>query len=87
MSDEDPRVSFWSLHSSELRDECLDIADADPSAVNATLRTEARQLAIEWQEILDVQSEDVFVLSRKATQAAALRQRTIEILVHIYGND
>jgi hypothetical protein len=52
--------------------------------VEPALQAEARQLAIEWQEAIDIQSEDVFVQSRKASLVAALRKRTIEILVDVY---
>jgi len=87
MSDEDSRVNFWSLHSSQLRDECLDIANAAPSAVKPNLRTEANQLAVEWEEAIELPQNDLFEQSRRESQIAALRQRTIEILIHVYGND
>jgi hypothetical protein len=84
MADEDSRINFWSMHSSQLRDQCIEIADTAPTGVEPALQAEARQLAIEWQEAIDIQSEDVFVQSRKASLVAALRKRTIEILVDVY---
>jgi hypothetical protein len=87
MADEDSRIDFWSMHSSQLRDQCIEIADAPPPGVDPALRAEAHQLAIEWQEAIEMPQHDLFEKSRRESEISALRKRTIEILVDVYGND
>jgi len=87
MSDEVSKADFWSMHSSQLHNECRDIARADPARVNSALRNEAHQLAAEWEEAIELPHNDLFQQSRRESQISALRKRTIEILVHVYGDE
>jgi len=76
----------WSMKSHELRDACREIAHAPREEVQDSLRTEANQLAIEWDEALGLPQLDPFDASRRASIVAALRKRTIEILIKLEGN-
>lgn len=86
MEYEKPQTDYWTMKSSELRDHCREISHGSREMASDWLRTEAHQLAVEWQDALEMPQNDAFQESRKATQLAALRKRTIEILVKVYGD-
>lgn len=81
MEDAGSSVDLWSLKPSQLKSECRALAEKSGLEVNEALRDEAARLAIEWQEALGMRLDSAFEESRRAALIAALRRRTIEILI------
>jgi hypothetical protein len=87
MAIEDIPVDFWSLKSTQLARECRMIAKGDFPVPDETVRTEARLLAEEWQDAIHMPQDEFADQARRASQLAALRKRTIEILVNVYPRE
>jgi hypothetical protein len=87
MTDESGTTGFWELKPSQLAHECTLIADGGSPAADSKLRTEAAQLAAEWQDALKLPQDAFGDEARRAEQLAALRTRTIEILVKMARNE
>jgi len=79
----DPNPDFWALKPSQLAAECSSLAGADPATVEDDLRAEAAQLATEWKDAIQMPVDEFEAQARRAAQIAALRKRTIEILVRV----
>ena len=87
MANLDFPVDFWSLKSTQLARECRVIANGDDLVVDEAVRAEARQLAADWQDAIHMPQDEFADQARRASQLAALRKRTIEILVHVHPSD
>jgi hypothetical protein len=81
MEDVGSPIDFWSLKPSQLSTECRALAEGSDATVAASLCNEAARLAVEWQEALGMRLDNAFEESRRAALIAALRRRTIEILI------
>ena len=86
-NDVDSSVDFWSLKPSQLSAECRVLADTNDARVAAPLREEAARLATEWYQALGMRLDNAFEESRRAALIAALRRRTIEILIKASRNE
>ena len=86
MENVDSTFDFWSMKPSELGEECSSIARAVHSTVDPRLRAEAGQLATEWREAINLPMHNALDESRRAALIAALRRRTIEILIKVWRN-
>jgi hypothetical protein len=82
----DSTFDFWLMKPSELGKECSSIAQAVNSTIDPKLRAEAGQLAAEWREAIAMPTGIAFDESRRAALIAALRRRTIEILIRVWRN-
>jgi len=83
MANENTSIDFWALKPAQLAHECSLIATGDPAVASDSVRAEAAQLAVEWKDAINM-PQDVFEdQARRAAQIAALRKRTIEILVKV----
>lgn len=71
----------WSLRPTQLRAACEELAHGDKAGVDAALQKEAAQLAVDWKDAMGILLDNGLEESRRASQIAALRRRTIEILV------
>jgi len=83
MTHNEPRSDFWSLNSEALAEQCSLIAHSDPAAIDDRTRAEAGQLFEEWEEAIHMPEVEFEDKERRAAQLAALRKRTIEILVRV----
>ncbi|MGH9486453.1 MAG: hypothetical protein ACRD04_02535 [Terriglobales bacterium] len=83
MGIEDANVDLWSLPSSQLARDCQTIAESAPAEFDPALHAEAVRMSAEWQEALKKPTDQFDDRARKAGQIAALRMRTIEILLKI----
>ncbi|MGA2671652.1 MAG: hypothetical protein ABSE99_00380 [Terracidiphilus sp.] len=83
MEHEESGTSVWSLTSSQLAKECRLIAEGNSPAIDKALRDEARRLQTEWKDAIHMPEGEFGDKARRAAQMAALRKRTIEILVKV----
>lgn len=86
MEDEISNIDFWALKPTQLAHECRLIAAGNIAEAGDKLRTEAKTLASEWSLAIDMPHDDFDEQARRAARIAALRKRTIEILVKVTGN-
>ena len=77
----DSANDLWSLRPAQLRAQCEELAHGGKAGVDAALQKEAAQLAVEWRDAIGMPLDNGFEESRRASLIAALRRRTIEILV------
>jgi hypothetical protein len=87
MSQDDSNIDYWSMTPAQLRDECIAIAHAPNSAVDAALRTEAGLLAAQWSETIAMPKDHAFEESRRNAEISGLKHRTIEILIRTRGRE
>ena len=78
-------LNLWSLTSSQLAAECRAIAEGDTRSLDPELKDEVVRLYAGWREALEQPGNEFDDRTRKAARLAALRKRTIEILVRIRG--
>jgi hypothetical protein len=83
MAHQETTLDFWSLKAVQLARECRSIANGEPGDVDPKLRSEAAQLAMEFQEALQLSQDEFEDQARRAALLAALRKRAIEILVKV----
>jgi len=73
--------NVWLLTSAQLSHKIQAIADGDTTAIDEALRTEARRLCSNWRDALKPAEKDIEKQSERASQLAAVRKRTIQILL------
>lgn len=76
----DARDNIWSLSSAELAEQCRAIATSQPPP-DQKIREEAERLCTEWRTVIRLPNQEFGDRSRRASLIAALRRRTIEIVV------
>jgi hypothetical protein len=76
-------AKLWSLSSTELASACQQIAAGNAPSAGATLEAEAGRLYASWRDAMEQPGDELEDRERKASQRAALRKRTIEILIKI----
>lgn len=85
----DRSKDLWSLPFEKLAAECHLIADDSSGTVDAAHHLEARILSASWKEALALPNHDpethYEAEARKAALLAGLRQRTIEVIVKVWG--
>jgi hypothetical protein len=86
MAAEDSNVDYWSLSPAQLAVRIGSIARAEPSAVDASTRAEASQLAEEWHEAMNMPKATFEDQERQVAQLDSLQKRIIEILVRTSRN-
>jgi hypothetical protein len=86
MANQDTTLDFWSMTAAALARECHQIASGSPGAVDERLQAEAKQLAVELEEALQMPQDDFENRARRAGHLAALKKRAIEILVKVHPN-
>ncbi len=84
MAQEVANAKLWSLTGAELAEECRAIAHDGSAKLNQDLKAEAERLYAGWQEALEKPVDDFDDRARHASQIAALRKRTIEVLIKIH---
>jgi hypothetical protein len=85
MAHESSTIDFWALKPVQLAHECRLIADGAIAEADEKLRAEARELASDWRTAIDMPRDEFDDQARRAARIAALRKRTIEILVKVTG--
>jgi alkanesulfonate monooxygenase SsuD/methylene tetrahydromethanopterin reductase-like flavin-dependent oxidoreductase (luciferase family) len=86
MANQDTTLDVWSMTAAALARECHRIASGSPEAVEERLRAEAKQLAAELEEALQMPQEEPEDAARRAGRLAALKKRAIEIYVKVHPN-
>ena len=85
----DRSKDLWSLPFEKLADECHVIAEDTSGKIDAAHHLEARILSASWKEAMALPDHDPVTHyeagARKASALAGLRQRTIEVIVKIWG--
>jgi hypothetical protein len=74
-------VNPWSMTNEQLAHECKTIAHQE--TISEAIRHEAGRLVEEWKDALHIPDKGFEDPSRKAAQTAALKKRTIEIMVRV----
>jgi len=87
MANDDFNIDYWSMTPAQLREECVAIAQAAGSKVNAALRAETGLLATQWREAIGMPKDHAFEESRRNVEISGLKHRTIEILIKIRGSE
>jgi hypothetical protein len=75
--------NFWALSDQQLATSCVRIAQGRISGLRPFLRAEALRLFLLWQEALNATSRTREHGEQRAGELAALRKRTIQVLVRI----
>lgn len=85
----DRSKDLWSLPFDKLAEECHIIADDTSGTIDAAHHLEARILSAAWREAMSLPDHDHVThyeaQARKASLLAGLRQRTIEVIVKVWG--
>jgi hypothetical protein len=81
MNYDDSSTDFWSLSPSRLAEKIGSIANADPASIDDATRAEARLLASEWHDALNLPKATFQDQQRQVSLLDSLQRRTIEILV------
>jgi hypothetical protein len=84
MANRDATLDVWSMTAAALARECHRIASGSPGAVEEWLRAEAKQLAAELEEALQMPQEEPEDAARRAGRLAALKKRAIEIYIKVH---
>ena len=74
---------FWALSDEQLATSCLRIAQGRVRVSRPFLRSEALRLFLLWQESLHAPCRTRDQSEQRANVLAALRKRTIQVLVRI----
>ena len=82
----DRNTDFWSLSPAQLTRQCELIAEGGHADIDKELQGEASRLCTLWQDAQDKPDDDMDGRAGKAARRAALRKRTIEILVKLSGS-
>ena len=72
---------LWQLSPEALAHKCQELGHASTSAVDPSLREEARRIYGGWTEAFSISKHDNDARERIAAATASLRKRTIELLV------
>jgi hypothetical protein len=72
---------FWQLSYEELAHKCQEMGHASASAVDPSLREEARRIYGGWTDAFSLDKHANDAEERFAAATASLRKRTIELLV------
>jgi hypothetical protein len=76
---------FWALSDQQLARTCIRIAEGRIPGSRPLLRAEATRLFLLWHESMNSASRTPENTEQRACLLAALRKRTIQILVSISG--
>jgi hypothetical protein len=76
--------NIWALSNEQLAEQCRAIAEGGAPSAGQELQAEAERLDASWCDALGSAGDDYDGRARKAAQQAALRKRTIEILVKLH---
>jgi hypothetical protein len=79
----DQMPDFWALSDRQLARSCVRIAQGWVPGLRPFLRAEALRLFLLWRESLDAARRKVDESEHQAAELAALRKRTIQVLVRI----
>ncbi len=83
MNSDARNVDFWDLRDVDLAKHCLRISEEESLRINAAIKAEAGRLYVEWCENMDGSEVDRKERAQRAALRAALRKRTIQILVKL----
>ena len=83
MKREGSKSNFWSLSDIELARNCRVIAESGSESIAIAIKSEARRLYSDWRDAINFPIDDRQEKARRATVMAALRKRTIQILVKL----
>ncbi len=83
MNREDSSSSYWSMSDIELARNCRAIAESRSASITDAIKAEARRLYGDWRNAINFPEGDRQEKARRATIMAALRKRTIQILVKV----
>ena len=74
---------FWALSDHQLATSCVRIAEGRFPGSKPFLRAEAMRLFLLWRETVNANSRTRHEMEQRACTIAALRKRTIQILVRL----
>jgi hypothetical protein len=83
MNHERVQSNYWSQSDLELARNCRVLAESRSTSVDSALKAEARNLYAEWCGAINFPDDDRQERVRRAALLAALRKRTIQILVKV----
>ncbi len=72
---------LWQLSFEELAHKCRDLAQTRSSELEPGLREEAQRIQSGWTDVFAIDKHENDARERIAAATAALRKRTIELLV------
>jgi hypothetical protein len=78
-----PMPDFWALSDQQLAETCIRIAEGQIPGSRPFLRAEATRLFLLWHESMNATRRTPEISEQRACLLAALRKRTIQILVSI----
>jgi hypothetical protein len=81
MQNESSGVNYWALSFRHLAEYCSSVAGNSAPDSDPQVRAEAARVYSAWQESLALPEEGFDNGARRAAQLAALRKRTIQMLV------
>lgn len=87
MANQDTTLDVWSMTAAELARECHRIANGSPGTVEDRLRAEAKLLAVELEEALQMPQEEPEDKARRAGYLAALKKRAIEVFIKVHPHE
>ncbi|MDR3725567.1 MAG: hypothetical protein P4K86_00855 [Terracidiphilus sp.] len=87
MANQATTFSVWSMTAAALARECHQIASGSSVEAADRLRAEAKQLAAELEEALQMPQEDFEDAARRAGHLAALKKRAIEIFIKVHPSE
>ncbi len=87
MKRESSKIDFWSLSDVVLAKNCRVIAESESAEITAAVKAEAMRLYGDWRAAIDSTDNDRHERELRAGVMAALRKRTIQILVGLSETD
>lgn len=75
--------NFWALSDRQLAASCVEVAQGHIAGTPSFLRAEALRLFLQWREAINAPSRTLADAEQARGRLAALRKRTIQILVRL----
>jgi hypothetical protein len=83
MNYEGSKVNYWSMSDIELARNCRAIAESSSASITDAMKAEAKRLYGDWRDAINFPENGRQERARRATTMAALRKRSIQIMVKL----